>query len=291
MSYFELKTHFGDQLWTYFNGQLTPVSQSPVFNVLEELGMSECDFVDKANELFNECDIKIPSDYPKPRVIKREVLKYATELNPMDDFAICVGSCILIKEEFGIDVSKIIRKELIEPNSRSGILHATSMASIALAYLRNGSSIEIPTEQKNRSNPDLVIDGLDCEVKVIEESDWTADMDLFTGLGRKRLLSRDLCYDIGKFISKKDSGHKGIRQADCVFADLSLKSFGLIEELTGLRNGVLPDLKKHRIVYFAKVITEFSSFYLDVDPNLWELIKTTDKGYRCGVFPAPKAAT
>jgi len=287
MKHFELRTHFGDQRWTYFNGELAPAS----FNILEELGMSEHDFVNKANKLFSECGVKVPSDYPKPHIREREMLQYAAEPNPMDDFAICVGFCILIKEEFDVDVSKIIRKELIEPNSRSGILHATSMASIALAYLRNGSSIEIPTERKNRSNPDLVIDGLDCEVKVIDESDWTADMDPLTGLGRKRLLSKDLCYDIGKFISKKDSGHKGIRQADCVFADLSLKSFGLIEELTALKSGVLPDLKKHRIIYFAKVITEFLGFYLDVDPKLWELIKTTNKGYRCGVFPAPRAAT
>ncbi len=289
MKYFELISGLSD--WPHFNGQPTPTTKSPVFDIFEELRMSEKDFVNKANELFNEYSMKVPSNYPKLRVVERNLLQHVIETNPMNDFAICVGSCILIKEEFGIDVSKIIRKELIEPNSRSGILHANSMASIALAYLRNGSSIVIPKEQKNQSNPDLVIDGFDCEVKVIEESDWTADIDLSTGIGKQRLLSEDLCYDIGQFISKRGSGHKGIRQSDIIFADLSLKSFGWIERMTGIKNRVFPDLKKHRIIYFAKKITEFLSFYLDFDPSLWNLIKTSNKKHRFGIFPPPKAAT
>jgi hypothetical protein len=235
MSYFEIR-NMGEDGWPFFNGCPTPFCRTPgFFDVLDELQMSAGDFVNKANRLFDEYGITVPSDYPRLKTVKRKFFRTTLESNPMNDFAICVGSCILMQEEFGIDVSKIIKKELIEPNSRGGILHANSMASVALFYLRQGSSVIIPLETANQFNPDLVIDGWDCEIKTVDESDWTRDIDPSTGKGKTYILSEDICFDIGQFISKRDSGHKGIKQSDVIFADLSFKSFGWIEKITGVK--------------------------------------------------------
>jgi hypothetical protein len=291
MSYFEIRTMVEEE-WPFFNGHPVPCTSTPgFFDLLGEFQMSTSDYVNKANRLFDECGVKVPTDYPKLKIAKRKYFRKTLESNPMDDFAICVGSCILMKEEFDIDVSRIIRKELIEPNSRSGILHANSMASVALFYLRHGFSVAIPSETKDQFNPDLVLDGWNCEIKTVDASDWTRDLDPSTGKGKARFLSEDICYDVGQFISKRDSGHKGIKQSDVVFADLSLKSIGWIEKITGVKRDGFPELKKCRIIYFTKKITQFSSFYLDFDPHLWELIKTTDAKLSFGVFPSPASAT
>ena len=291
MSYFEICA-MGEDEWPFFNGHSTPSSRTPgFFDVLDELQMSTSAFVNKANRLFNEYGIKVPTDYPRLTLVERNFFRTTLELNPMNDFAICVGSCILLKEEFGIDVSKIIRKELIEPNSRSGILHANSMASVALAYLRQGSSVAIPLETTEQLNPDLVIDGWNCEIKTVDESDWTRDIDSSTGKGKASFLSEDICYDIGQFISKRDSGHKGIKQSDVIFADLSFKSIGWIEKITGIKRDGFPELKKCRIIYFTKKITQFSSFYLDFDPHLWDLIKTTGARHAFSVIGSRAGAS
>jgi hypothetical protein len=291
MRYFEIRT-MGEDEWPFFNGHPTPSGRTPgFFDVLDEFQMSASDYVSRANSLFDEYGIKVPPDYPRLKEVKRKFFRTTFESNPMTDFAICVGSCILMKEEFGTDVSRIVRKELIESSSRSAILHANSMASVALFYLRHGSSVVIPPEMKEQSNPDLVIDGWNCEIKTVDESDWTRDIDPSTGRGKARFLSEDICYDVGQFISKRDSGHKGIKQSDVVFADLSLKSIGWIEKITGVKKDGFPKLKKCRIIYFTKKITQFSSFYLDFDPQLWDLIKTTDARHSFSVIGKSAGAT
>ena len=272
----------GENEFPSFNGHPTPACVSPVFNVLSEFKMSAADFVGKANKLFDEYRIKVPTDYPKHLMVNHEG---SLELNPMDDFAICVGSCILMKEKFDIDVSKIIRKELIKPNSRSGILHASSMASVALFYLSQGSSVEIPLETKGQFNPDLVIDGYKCEIKTRDES--IGYINPSTGKGTQEPLSENICFHIGEFFKTKGGGHKGIKQSDVVFADLSKKSFDWIEKSTGVKRDGFPELKRYRIIFFAKKITQFSSFYLDFDPHLWDLIKTTDARHSLNIWPPP----
>lgn len=57
-----------------------------------------------------------------------------------------------------INTSKILRWELIKPNSNRGIHHACSMAVIALYYLKEGYDVSIPLEKENKLNPDLFID-------------------------------------------------------------------------------------------------------------------------------------
>jgi hypothetical protein len=247
--------------------------------------MTPTDFAEKANRLFDKHNIKVREDYPKKASLKRELLGGDVRAEPWDEFAICVGCCISIEERFGIDVSRIIRNELIEQNSREGIRHASSLAALVLYYLNKGSKVTIEKEESNAYNPDLIIDGFHCELKVVDASDWTGDIDPSSGQGRQRSLSESICFDIGTFL--RDKGYKGIKQADVVFADLSLKSLGQVHEngwITANKSG-LPALQKHRIVYFVKEILRYYGVFIDFDPVLWDLIKNTETRYSFGVFP------
>jgi len=288
MDYFKLRSKTGDVGdWVLFKEKPTPSSESPVFNIFRELHMTQKNFVDKANELFSKYCIRVPDDYPSGGISKDFESLGKINVSPWNEFAICVGCSILINKEFNKDVRRILKNELIRPNSRGGILHASALSAIVLYYLKKGLDVHISKEQKNKKNPDLIINGLNCDVKAVDESDWTQDMDLRTGRAKKRFLSEDIAYDIGTFISNRAC--KGIKQADVILADLSLKSFDLIREngwITKNRPG-LADLQKHRIIYFAREIIYFDSFFIDFDPHLWQLIKTSKRQYRFGIWPPP----
>lgn len=286
MDYFQIRT-MGNEEMVVFRKNPIPSSESPVFNIFRELRMTPKNFVNKANELFSRYHVRVPNDYPSEGISK-EYSQLGTVISiPWDEFTICVGCSILIDQQFNKDVQRILKNELVMTNSYSGILHASALSAIVLYYLKKGFNVDIPKEQKNKYNPDMIIDGLSCEVKVVDESDWTLDINPRTGQGENRILSKDIAYDIGKFLSNRAC--KGIKQADVILADLSLKSFGLIREngwITKNRPG-LADLQKHRIIYFAREIIYFDSFFIDFDPHLWELIKTSERQYRFGIFPPP----
>ncbi len=286
MDYFQIRT-MGNEEMVVFRKNPIPSSKSPVFDIFRELHMTPKNFVNKANELFSKYRIRVPDDYPSEGISKDFESLGKINLSPWNEFAICVGCSILINKEFNKDVMRILKNELIRPNSRGGILHASALSAIALYYLKKGLDVHISKEQKNKKNPDLIIDGLNCDVKAVDKSDWTQDMDLRTGWAKKRFLSKDIAYDIGTFIGNR--GYEGIKQSDVILADLSLKSFGLIREngwITKNRPG-LADLKQHRIIYFARKIIYFNSFFIDFDPHLWELIKTSKRHYRFGIYPPP----
>lgn len=202
MDYFKLRPKRGDMSeWVVFNENPIPSSESPVFNIFRELHMTRKNFVNKANELFSKYCIRVPDDYPSERISKDFESLGKINVSPWNEFAICVGCSILINKEFNKDVRRILKNELIRPNSRGGILHASALSAILLYYLKKGFDVDIPKEQKDKPNPDIIINGLNCEVKAVDESDWTQDIDPWTGRGKKRMLSEDIAYDIGKFIS------------------------------------------------------------------------------------------
>ncbi len=277
---FKTENDFGEG-FALFNGHYIPTQRSPnCFDILGELEMTSGYFVKKANELFDKYSIHVPSNYPKPSTGEQGFFG-----NFGDHFAICIGCCILIEDNFGFDTSRIIRNELIGNSKkgiilRSAILHASTMAAIVLHYLNKGANIVIPKQQANQHNPDLVIDGLDCDVKVIQEFDWETS----ASKGEVRSLSNDICYDVGNFIQNRT--HKGIKQSDVIFADLSLKSFGWVNGTGWIteNNPGLPTLQKYRIVYLAKEIIYFYSFFIDFDPQLWDLIKSTETRHSFAKF-------
>lgn len=128
----------------------------------------------------------------------------------------------------------------------------------------------------------MIINGLDCEIKTIMEVDWEKDMDPKTGKFKIHTQGENLCYDIGAFISKSKSGYKGIKQADVIFADLSLKSIGsLLANIHFIKDNKnigcnLPEPKKNRIIFFSKTQLDCIGFFVDFDPRLWEYIKIDD---------------
>jgi len=290
MDYFQIRT-MGNEEMVVFRKNPIPSSESPVFNIFRELHMTPKYFVDKANELFSRYRIRVPDNYPSEGISKKFKRLGKVNMSPWNEFAICVGCSILIDQKFNKDVRRTLNNELVTANSYGNILHASALSAIVLYYLKKGFNVDIPKEQKNKYNPDMIINGLNCEVKVVEESDWTLDINPQTGQGKNRILSEDIAYDIGKFISNRAC--EGIKQGDVILADLSLKSFDLIREngwITKNRPG-LADLQKHRIIYFAREIIYFDSFFIDFDPNLWQLIKASKDRYRFGIFPPPSGCS
>ncbi len=286
-NYFTTKGH-PDRRFPCFKGNPTPSCESPVFDILGKLGLTPEDFSSKANRLFANYRIEVPEIYPKKASVKRKLFgEYILE--PWNEFAICVGCCILIDEKFNVNVSRILKNELIKNNSREGILHASSLASLFLYYLNCGFQPCLQKETNEHTTADFVLDGLRCELKVVDESDWSKDINHSTGRGKRKDLSEDICFDLGRFLSNK-SGRKGIIQADVVFADLSLKSLGWVNQngwITKNRPG-LPKPKKHRIIYFSREIIYYDGFFVDFSAKLWNLIKNTQTKHSFGIYPPPR---
>ncbi len=278
MDYFRTNKKANDIFIHFFNRRRSIYSSINKPNLLERLEVEIVEFVNKINALLEKYRIIIPKDFPKHSDSNRKILDKKVDDFPIYDFLICLHCCILLEDEFGIDTSKILRWELIKPNSNRGIQHACSMAVIAFNYLKKKYSVSIPREKKTELNPDLIVDNLKCEVKTIQEADWGRDVDPDTGFGKLKTRGPDLCYDIGKFIGKVDSGYKGILQSDVVLADLTLKSFGEIsKDVRGLGFGDklkygLPEPKKNRIIFFSRHYLDCVGYYIDFEPRLWNLI-------------------
>jgi len=268
-------------------------------SLFDYLSLSPDEFVKKANSMFNEFKIKIPKKYPKTCIINDSLIRKFTGQNPFlipwKEFILCVYNCIILKEEYNMDVKKVIKKELIGNNSRAGILHANSLSGIALHYLKKECDISIPNEQKGKKNPDLIINNIKCEIKCVDSSDWTKEVlnnnenhFLRTGEGPKHELAEDICFDIGKFIEKEKSGFKGIKQGDVIFADLTQKWSLMKWMLITLEHKTkfsLPNIKKFRIIFFTRDNIDFSGFYVDFDPRLWKLIRNTKTIYGIHIPP------
>lgn len=201
-------------------------------NVFDHVPIEPQTFVDKANALFTKHGIVVPEGYPKNSRVDEEfgkILGRPIISHPWHEFIVCTHCCIIIEEQHELDVSKILRKELIEPSSRAGILHACALSLMVLQHLGTGHKVSIPFETSDAENPDLIVDGIKCEVKAVQESDWVKDTiqrseaakrEFYaTGRGRQHDLAEDFCFDIGKFIETR--GHKAIRQGELIFVDLS----------------------------------------------------------------------
>jgi len=291
MEYFRINKKGNDIYIHFFNRRRSIYSSLNKPNLLEKLEVKPVEFVNKINALLEKYRIIIPKDFPKHSDINRKIFNKKVDDFPIYDFLICLHCCILLEDEYRMDTSKILRRELIKPNSKRGIHHACSMAVIAFHYFKKKKNVSIPREKKNELNPDLIIDNLRCEVKTIQEADWERDIDPDTGLGKKRTRGPDLCYDIGNFIGKVDSGYKGILQADLVLADLTLKSFGEIsKDFRGYGIGDklqygLPEPKKNRIIFFSRHYLDCVGYYIDFEPRLWNLIDLASGfGYQKAIF-------
>ncbi len=303
LEYFSLKDDMG---WKniYFQNKLLSNVKYQDSSLYDMISINPIEFVKKANKLFTKYNIKVSNDYSKDFTIKMKGMGWERVYNfPTEEFLLCVKNCLCIEEDYEIDTSKVLRKELIRPRSRRRVMHACSMSVIMLYYLKKGFKVEIVTENTHKT-PDLKINNLNCEIKTLMEWDWTEEMNLLTGKGKEKSHSENLCYDIGIFISKKNSGHKGIKQSDVIFADLSLKSLGelfnlpsdlqfddsSLEEFLKLVEDSrleLPELKENRIIFFSRIKTECFGFYIDFQPELWSFIKKLERKSTKAIYPPP----
>jgi len=88
---------------------------------------------------------------------------------------------------------------------------------------------------------------------------------------------------------------KGIKQADMLLVDLSLKSLGNLlsrHPLGGVKE--LPEPRGNRVVFFGRSYADSSSVfnclgcYLDFDPSLWDIMKYLNEKTSMGIFPRPR---
>lgn len=274
MRYFTIKPKDEKYFVFFQNNQVYYSDQKP--NYFKDNNIEPLFFFEKANMLLDKYKIKVPDDYSKQCFVDRSSEKAAYSF-PYEFFT-CIYCCITMEEKFGIDTSKILRWELIKPHSRRNIMHACSMAVIALYYLNNDYDVVFPKEKQDENNPDLLINDLKCEIKTIQRADWTSEIDPETGFGNEHSRGVDLCFDIGTFIAKEKSGFKGILQGDVVFADFTEKSLGeLIADAMTFGNKekityTLPVPKKYRLIFFTRNFTNCKDYFLDFQPKLWENI-------------------
>lgn len=289
MDYFLSKPNKkGNKHLIYFlNSMVSSIGTVP--GCFEYLNVDVQNFVNKANMLFNKYKIRIPNQYPRDGIVEKEgekVFSFPQE----DQFYMCILYCINIEEKYNMRTLKILKNELIKPNSRRNIVHACTLAFLTFYFLNKNFEVEIPFENKTGYNPDLIINGLNCEVKTLEELDLMKDIEEDGKQFRVHTYGSDLSYDIGTFIASKTRGYKGIKQGDFIFADLTLKSLGriLIDKIRELMKEnkkdicKLSELTKNRIIYFAQMYGNCISYYVDVDPTLWEFIKLDETEFQRG---------
>jgi len=262
---------------------------------LKDLGFEQEEFVREANYLLDKYKIKVPHDFPKPIVTKEALFgEKPVHVYHTHTVGVCFCNCIQL-EKINVNTAKLLR-ELIKPDPIEGLLHSTSISVIALEYVDKGYKVELFPRTKAGRKPDLLVDGIFCDVKVIQESDWTKEAlknehreeFLTTGMAPPHYIRDGICFDVGKFIEIRSSD--GIQQAEMLLVDLSLKSLPNLHGMAGVQRQTLPPPKRNRIVFFCCAFHEGkveSGYYLDFDPSLWEVIRSCDKKMRRGWLPPP----
>lgn len=256
-----------------FNNKMLSVSDL----LLESLSIKTGEFVEDANKIFKKYKIKIPKNYPQDEN-RSAIFPRVSYMNIWPEFVLCVRNCIIIEKKFNMKTDKIIKNELIIPNSESGILHACAFSIILLYYLKEGKKVEILKEVKNQTNPDLLIDGISCDVKTKKDGDLFINIE--TGEPRERIIIEDILYDIGSFISKKNGAYKGIKQADVIFVDFSRRWAWQYIDFANLANKGFPELKKNRMIFFARYTlnpSDIYSYFIDFQSEFCKIIRTYKK--------------
>ena len=187
--------------------------------------------------------------------------------------------------ESGIHIEPLIQ-EFKESSHMGELQHACSLAFISSIYTCNGHRIGFGSRSKDSKSADLCINGIFTDIKVIQQNDLER-IHREKGRAFQTKLSEDLCYDVGKAIQNRL--HDGIKQAELVFIDLSLKSLSStwLGEEFGTISNIVPEPRRFRVVYFCKIgpnvfigreqTYSFFTTYIDMDPYLWDLIKRSNK--------------
>lgn len=148
MKYFRTSKWNGETCIHFFNRGWSIYSSFNKPNLLTELGIKPTKFVDKANALFEKYQIQIPNNFPNYSTIEHRIKGKKVDNFPIRDFLICIYCCIILDQNYKMDPSKILRSELIKPNSNRGIHHACSMATLSLNYLKKSERYAFPSKKR-----------------------------------------------------------------------------------------------------------------------------------------------
>jgi len=282
-----------------FNGKTIPF--------VRELGVTPAEFIKQANALLDKHKIEFPSNFSAEVKENRYTLKSGIQYpTPIENFEggearanhsrklpPFLINCIRLENEFNIDTSRFL-KELIKKPRIEGLLHNGSLLVVALFYVERGYSIELPCPSSKKKSPDLLIEGIKCDVKYIRETDF---LGRIRKAGSNKVnfsnnpirvtedwsVGNDMCFDIGTFIREKCPN--GIKQAEMLFADFSEKNLRDLKGRKYSKPEFLPAPRACRIVFFSWSIYTNSienAYFMDFSKQLWNDIKICATKYRAG---------
>lgn len=225
-------------------------------------------------------------------IYKDDFILYGQQKRPFPYISLVIDFILNLDylREKCINISPII-KEFNECTNSYELHHVVVLSSLSAIYTSGGYAINFPSKKKVGKNPDININGINADLKVIHPP----DMDkLYKEKGKvfTRKLSEDLCFDIGKAIENRLC--IGIEQSDLVFIDLAAKSLkhmfikSMMANYPDKYTLILPEPTKRRVVFFVigllpnnlnrriegELPYSFFGTYIDIDPNLWETVKS-----------------
>lgn len=184
-------------------------------------------------------------------------------------------------------------KEFHECNNSDELHHAFHLAGLAAICCLSKHKVQFPEKSKDKRNPDLTVDKIPSDLKVIRPPD-VKKLHSVRGSEFESELREDLCYDIGKAIENRLC--IGIEQADLVFIDLAAKSLPIaflgimVNAFPDKYYVVIPELRRFRVIFYCMTMLpsnqnrrlegdlpySFFGTYIDIDPKLWQIVKQGD---------------
>lgn len=296
---FEILKRFpSDHGWVTINNQ--PIEVYHPNSSLLDLGFEPEDFVNASNNLLDSRKIKVPREFPQPITQEQSALG-KTEVRYNHWLAVCMANCIKLERLYQTNTSRLLR-ELMN-REPSTMLHSASISVLAIEYLSRGFPVALSPQIKADKKPDLMINNILCDVKTIRETDWLkeavteANVKKFrqTGMGPPLTISERITYEVGMAI--RDRALEGIRQADMLYFDFSLKYLPWLYRIGKVEEKELPQPKKYRFAFFDWVYgdkdrkRDCSGYYIDLDSSLWDVLRYCDKKMASGILPPPDGGT
>lgn len=211
-------------------------------------------------------------------------VKRKSELASLIDYLVDFVLEAHCMSEENIHIEPLV-KEFKQSGDIYELRHVCSLAFLSSVYVSQGYTVEFRDKSEGK-NPDFFVNEIAADLKVIKQSDLEA-IHRKRGRVYRSKISEDICYDIGTSI--RNRLHEGIKQAELVFIDMSVKSLLSIwdEEEFDTDGNVVPEPQRFRVVYFCKRGSNVSigrkkrySFfgtYIDIDPHLWDFIKQSNR--------------
>lgn len=262
-------------------------------HIKSEFGVSSPEFIASYEELKNKFNLKIKrASFPTELILNDGALRKG-KIPMMRFYVSFVLYCSYLYKE-GIDIKYLVN-QLNASADYESVMHAESLAILALIYHRNRYKIEFSPV---KSNADLKIDGISTELKVAKAVLLNNATPRVPKIKKGAVdISNEIILDISKFLSSQLP--KAIKQGEMVFFDLSQRPYFSLLGLPIPKLSRMIEPRKNRIVFFeTKTITpntdiillrwggkdtpfgkvsfpdihQFKGTYMDIDPYLWDFL-------------------